>query len=136
MPEGVEGNPVPMEEITAAGAPASIGPYSTAIRDGDTLYLSGQGPIDPETGEALDADIREQTALTMENIAAVLEAAGSSLDSVLQATVYLGDMDDYAAMNEAYAEYLSEPYPARAAVEVGEFPVDVDVEIAVVATVE
>jgi len=125
-----------MEEITAPDAPASIGPYSTAIRDGDTLYLSGQGPIDPATGEALDGDIGEQTALTMENVAAVLEAAGSSLDSVVQATVYLGDMDDYAAMNEVYAEYLSEPYPARAAVEVGEFPVDVGVEIAVVATVE
>lgn len=125
-----------MEAITTEAAPAAIGPYSTAIRDGDTIYLSGQGPIDPETGEALDGDIGEQTALTMENIAAVLEAAGSSLDSIVQATVYLGDMDDYAAMNEVYAEYLSEPYPARAAVEVGEFPVDVGVEIAVVAKVE
>ena len=125
-----------MEEVTTPDAPASIGPYSTAIRDGDTLYLSGQGPIDPETGEALDGDIGEQTALTMRNIAAVLEAGGSSLDSVVKATVYLGDMADYAAFNEAYAEHLSEPYPARAAVEVGEFPVDVDVEIEVVAKVE
>lgn len=125
-----------MEAITAEAAPASIGPYSTAIRDGDTLYLSGQGPIDPETGEVLDGDIAEQTALTMENIAAVLEAAGSSLDNVLKATVYLGDMDDYAAVNEVYAEYLAEPYPARSAVEVGEFPVDVGIEIEVVATVE
>ena len=125
-----------MEAITAEAAPASIGPYSTAIRDGDTLYLSGQGPIDPETGAVLEGDIREQTALTLANIAAVLEAGGSSLDSVVKATVYLGDMDDYAAFNEAYAEHLTEPYPARAAVEVGEFPVDVDVEIEVVATVE
>ena len=125
-----------MEEVTTPDAPASIGPYSTAIRDGDTLYLSGQGPIDPETGEVLDGDIGEQTALTMRNIAAVLEAGGSSLDSVVKATVYLGDMADYAAFNEAYAEHLSEPYPARAAVEVGEFPVDVDVEIEVVAKVE
>lgn len=124
-----------MEAITAADAPASIGPYSTAIRDGDTLYLSGQGPIDPETGEVLDGDIAEQAALTMENIAAVLEAAGSSLDSVVKATVYLGDMDDYAAVNEVYAESMTEPFPARSAVEVGEFPVDVGVEIEVVATV-
>lgn len=125
-----------MEAITTEAAPASIGPYSTAIRDGDTIYLSGQGPIDPETGEVLDGDIGEQTALTMENIAAVLEAAGSSLDSVVKATVYLGDMADYAAVNEVYAEYLTEPYPARSAVEVGEFPVDVGIEIEVVATVE
>lgn len=125
-----------MEAITTEAAPASIGPYSTAIRDGDTIYLSGQGPIDPETGEVLDGDIGEQTALTMENIAAVLEAAGSSLDSVVKATVYLGDMADYAAVNEVYAEYLTEPYPARSAVEVGEFPVDVGIEIEVVATVD
>ncbi|MEF8886591.1 MAG: Rid family detoxifying hydrolase [Haloarculaceae archaeon] len=125
-----------MEEITTDEAPASIGPYSQAIRDGDTVYTSGQGPIDPETGEVLDGDIAEQTALTLENIAAVLEAAGTSLDNVLKATVYVGDMEDYGAVNDAYAEYMSEPFPARSAVEVGEFPVDVGVEIEVVATVE
>jgi 2-iminobutanoate/2-iminopropanoate deaminase len=125
-----------MEEITTDEAPASIGPYSQAVRDGDTVYTSGQGPIDPETGEVLDGDIAEQTALTLENIAAVLEAASTSLDSVLKATVYVGDMDDYAAVNDVYAEYMSEPFPARSAVEVGEFPVDVGVEIEVVATVE
>jgi reactive intermediate/imine deaminase len=76
-----------MEEITTDEAPASIGPYSQAVRDGDTVYTSGQGPIDPETGEVLDGDIAEQTALTLENIAAVLEAAGTSLDNVLTATV-------------------------------------------------
>lgn len=125
-----------MDEITTAEAPASIGPYSQAVRDGDTVYTSGQGPIDPETGEVLDGDIAEQTALTLENIAAVLEAAGTSLDSVLKATVYVGDMDDYGAVNDVYAEYMSDPFPARSAVEVGEFPVDVGVEIEVVATVE
>ena len=125
-----------MEEITTDEAPASIGPYSQAVRDGDTVYTSGQGPIDPETGDVLDGDIAEQTALTLENIAAVLDAAGTSLDNVLKATVYVGDMDDYGAVNDAYAEYMSEPFPARSAVEVGEFPVDVGVEIEVVATVE
>jgi len=125
-----------MEEMTTDEAPASIGPYSQAIRDGDTVYTAGQGPIDPETGDILDGDIAEQTALTLENIAAVLEAAGTSLDNVLKATVYINDMEDYSAVNDAYAEYISEPFPARSAVEVGKFPVDVGVETEVVATVE
>ena len=125
-----------MEEITTDEAPASIGPYSQAVRDGDTVYTAGQGPIDPETGEVLDGDITEQTALTLENIAAVLEAAGTSLDNVLKATVYVGDMDDYGAVNDVYSEYMSEPFPARSAVEVGGFPVDLGVEVEVVATVE
>lgn len=125
-----------MEEITTDEAPASIGPYSQAVRDGDTVYTSGQGPIDPETEEVLDGDIAAQTALTLENLAAVLDAAGTSLDNVLKATVYVGDMNDYAAVNDVYAEYMSVPFPARSAVEVGEFPVDVGVEIEVVATVE
>jgi len=125
-----------MEEMTTDEAPASIGPYSQAIRDGDTVYTAGQGPIDPETGDILDGDIAEQTALTLENIATVLEAAGTSLDNVLKATVYINDMEDYSAVNDAYAEYISEPFPARSAVEVGKFPVDVGVETEVVATVE
>lgn len=123
-----------MEEITTDEAPASIGPYSQAVRDGDTVYTSGQGPIDPETGEVADGDIAEQTALTLENIAAVLEAAGTSLDNVLTATVYVGDMDDYAAVNDVYAEYMSEPYPARAAMEVSRLPIEIGVEIEVVAS--
>ena len=125
-----------MQEIATDAAPPSIGPYSQASRDGDTVYASGQGPIDPETGAVVDGDVGEQVALTMENVAAVLEAAGTSLDSVVKTTVYLADMDDYDAVNEAYAEAVSEPYPARVAVEAGEFPVDVAVEIEVVATVE
>jgi reactive intermediate/imine deaminase len=125
-----------MEAIATDEAPASIGPYSQAVRDGDTVYTSGQGPLDPETGEVVDGDIGAQTARTLENLAAVLEAASSSLEGVLTATVYLGDMDDYAAVNEVYVEYISEPFPARTVIEVGEFPVDVGVEIAVVAKVE
>ena len=125
-----------MEEISTDEAPGAIGPYSQAIRHGDTVYTAGQGPLDPETGEVVDGDIGAQTARTMENLAAVLEAAGTSLDTVVKATVYLGDMADYAAVNEVYAEYLSEPFPARTAVEVGEFPVELGVEIEVVAAVE
>jgi 2-iminobutanoate/2-iminopropanoate deaminase len=125
-----------MEEISTDEAPGAIGPYSQAIRHGDTVYTAGQGPLDPETGEVVDGDIGAQTARTMENLAAVLEAAGTSLENVVKATVYLGDMADYAAVNEVYEEYVSEPFPARTAVEVGEFPVDLGVEIEVVAAVE
>lgn len=124
-----------MREISTDEAPDSLGPYSQGIRDGDTIYTSGQGPIDPDTGEVIDGDIGEQTALTLENLAAVLSAGGGSLDDVVKTTIYVGDMDDYAAINEVYAEYMSEPFPARSAVEVGEFPVDLGVEIEVVASV-
>ncbi len=124
-----------MEAIETDAAPPSIGPYSQAIRDGDTVYTAGQGPIDPDTGAVIDGDVAAQTHLTMENLAAVLAAADTSLANVVRTTVYLGDVDDYDALNEAYADHVTEPYPARSAVEVGEFPVDVDVEIEVVATV-
>ena len=124
-----------MQEIQTDDAPGSIGPYSQGIRDGDTIYVSGQGPVDPETGDIVGDDAGEQTARTMENIGAVLEAAGSSLDNVVKATVFVRDMDNYAAVNEVYAEYLSEPYPARSAVEVSNLPIDIMVEIEVIATV-
>lgn len=124
-----------MEEIWTDAAPDSIGPYSQGIKDGDRVYVSGQGPVDPDTGTVRAGDIRDQTALTLENIAAVLEAADTSLDNVLKANIYLGDMDDYDGVNEVYSEYMSEPFPARAAVEVSRFPVDIDVEIEVTARV-
>jgi len=124
-----------MQPISTDEAPASLGPYSQGIRDGDTIYTSGQGPIDPDTGEVIDGDIREQTAQTLENLDAVLAAGGGSLDDVVKTTVYVADMGDYDAINEAYAEYVSRPYPARSAVEVGEFPVEIGVEIEVVARV-
>jgi 2-iminobutanoate/2-iminopropanoate deaminase len=123
-----------MEEISTDDAPASIGPYSQGIVDGDTVHVSGQGPVDPDTDEVVSDDVREQTARTLENIAAVLEAAGASLDDVVKANVYVTDMDDYNAVNEVYGEYMSEPYPARAAVEVAALPIDIAVEIEVQAT--
>jgi 2-iminobutanoate/2-iminopropanoate deaminase len=125
-----------MQEISTDEAPDAIGPYSQGIRDGDRVYVSGQGPVDPETGEVASDDIREQTARTLENVAAILEAAGASMDDVLKANVYVTDMDDYDAVNEVYAEHVSEPYPARAAVEVSDLPIDIGVEIEVVARVE
>lgn len=123
-----------MKEITTEDAPPSIGPFSQGIEDGDRIYVSGQGPIDPASGEIVDGDVAAQTERTLENVDAILRAAGRSLADVVKATVFLGDMDDYEAVNEVYAEYTSEPYPARSAVEVVRHPVDIDVEIEVVAT--
>lgn len=123
-------------EISTEHAPSAIGPYSQGIRDGDRVYVSGQGPIDPETGEVVSDDVGEQTAQTLENISAILEAADTSLDNVLKANVYVTDMDDYEAVNDVYAEYFTEPYPARAAVEVSRLPIEIAVEIEVVARVE
>lgn len=125
-----------MDELSTSDAPESIGPYSQGIRDGDRIFVSGQGPLDPDTGEVISADIGEQAERTLENVAAILEAGGASLDSVIKATVFVTDMDDYNAINEVYGEYMSKPYPARSAVEVGELPGPFDVEIEVIAEVE
>lgn len=123
-----------MEEITTDDAPGSIGPYSQGIIDGDTVYVSGQGPADPDTREVEVEDIQDQAAQTLENVSAVLEAAGSSIDNVVKATVFVTDMDNYDSVNEVYGEYMSEPYPARSAVQVEDLPVDIDVEIEVIAS--
>ncbi|WP_262177065.1 RidA family protein [Haloarcula laminariae] len=125
-----------MDELSTSDAPESIGPYSQGIRDGDRIYVSGQGPLDPDTGKVVSADIGEQTERTLENVAAILEAGGASLDDVVKATVFVTDMDNYDAVNEVYGQYMSSPYPARSAVEVGELPGPFDVEIEVIAEVE
>lgn len=125
-----------MEEIQTDAAPASIGPFSQGIRDGDRIFVSGQGPVDPDSGDVVSEDVREQTARTLENVAAVLDAGGGSLDSVVKTTVFVTDMSNYDAVNDVYEEYMSEPYPARSAVEVADLPIDIGVEIEVVASVE
>jgi len=125
-----------MEELTADDAPASIGPFSQGIRDGDTVYVSGQGPIDPDSGEVVSEDVREQTARTLENINAVLGTADCGLDDIVKTTVFVSDMRYYDAVNDTYGEYMSEPYPARSAVEVVKLPVDIDIEIEAVASLE
>lgn len=122
-----------MEEIETDDAPASIGPFSQGIIEGDKIYVSGQGPVDPETGVIIDGDVKEQTAQTLENIESVLEAGGASLDDILKATVFVMDMADYDKVNEVYDKYMSAPYPARSAVQVADLPVDIDVEIEVIA---
>jgi reactive intermediate/imine deaminase len=122
-----------VREIQTQSAASPVGPYSQAIVSGDRIYVSGQGPLDAETGTIVGETVSEQTAQTLDNAAAILEAADASLDDVVKTTVYLRDADDYDAMNEVYADYFSEPYPARCAVEAADFAADITVEIELVA---
>jgi 2-iminobutanoate/2-iminopropanoate deaminase len=118
--------------ISTKRAPAAIGPYSQAIVVGDLIFTSGQLPIDPVTAE-IGETIEEQTRMSLEHVRSVLEAAGSSMDKVCKATVFLSDMNDFAAMNGIYARFFTQDYPARSAVEVARLPKDVLIEIEVVA---
>ena len=127
---------MPIERISTDAAPAAIGPYSQAVVANGFVFASGQIPIDPATGDIVEGDIAVQTRRVLDNLKAVLEAAGSSLAQVVKTTVYLSSIDDYPAMNEVYAEYFGESCPARAAVAVAALPRNVDVEIEVVAVVE
>ena len=123
------------EPVKTTHAPAALGPYSQAIKAGGFVYVSGQVPIDPETGEFVPGGIAEQTDRVLKNVAAVLEAAGSSLDLVLKTTVFLADMNEFAAMNEVYAKFFKEAPPARATVQAARLPRDARVEIEAVALV-
>jgi 2-iminobutanoate/2-iminopropanoate deaminase len=117
-------------------APAAIGPYSQAVRSGNLVFLSGQIPLDPETGHVVEGDAAVQTARVLQNLSAILEAAGSSLGQVVKATVYLKDMADFAMMNEVYARFFADCPPARATVEAARLPRNVSVEIDLIAEVE
>ena len=114
-------------------APADIGPYSQAIHIGQLLFTSGQVPIDPETGAIVEGGIQEQARQSLNNIKAILNAAGTNMGAVVKTTVFLQDMNDFAAMNEVYAQFFQEPYPARSAVQVARLPKDVLVEIEAIA---
>ena len=116
-------------------APKAIGPYSQAIKAGGFLFVSGQIPIDPLSGQFVSGGIAEQTEQVMKNLSAVLVSAGSGLDQVVKATVFLADMDEFVAMNEVYGRYFSSDPPARATVEVGRLPRDARVEIDVIAMI-
>ena len=120
------------EVISAAGAPAAIGPYSHAVKAGNLLFLSGQVGIDPATGK-IEGDITAQTRQAIANVKAVLATAGCTLDNVVKTTVYLGEMHFFGAMNEVYAAEFCEPYPARSAIAVKELPKQALVEIEVIA---
>jgi len=119
--------------IQTDGAPAAIGPYSQAVRVDDWVYLSGQIALVPETGELVGPDVVAQTRQLLNNLRAVIEAAGGTLDDVVKTTIYLREMSDYAAVNEVYAEFFFKSRPARAAVAVSGLPRDVRVEIDAVA---
>ena len=123
-----------MKAISTTKAPGAIGPYSQGIQIGEFIYTSGQIPIDPATGTFAEGGIKEQTRQSLQNIKAILEKAGSSMDKVVKTTVFLADMNDFADMNSVYAEFFSEPYPARSAVAVKTLPKNALVEIEVVAT--
>ena len=122
--------------ISSPDAPKAIGPYSPAIRAGQLLFVSGQVPIDPGTGNMIAGGIAEQTRRVLDNVGALLTAAGRSFGDVVRTTVFLADVNDFAAMNEVYGQYFVEPYPARATVHVARLPKDARVEIDVIATFE
>ena len=125
-----------MKDVTAIStdrAPKAIGPYSQAVRANGFLFLSGQIPLDPETGELVRGTIDEEAGRVFRNLGAVLEAAGSGFDKVVRTTVFLVDLADFAAMNAVYARQFSEPYPARTTVAVAALPLGARIEIELVA---
>jgi len=123
-----------MKVISTTKAPAAIGPYSQAIQVGNLVYTSGQIPVDPATGSFVEGGIKEQTRQSLTNIKAILAEVGLSMSNVVKTTVFLADMNDFADMNTVYAEFFTEPYPARSAVAVKSLPKGALVEIEVVAS--
>lgn len=124
------------QAVQAPGAAPAIGPYSPALKVGNFLFLSGQIPLDPSSGQLVTGDIRVQTKRVLDNIGAVLAGAGVDFSNVVKSTVFLVDFDDFAAMNEIYATYFTVPYPARSTVEVSRLPKDCGIEIEVLAVLE
>jgi 2-iminobutanoate/2-iminopropanoate deaminase len=122
-----------MERLATTHAPGAIGPYSQAIRHGSLVFLSGQIPLDPDTGGMVDGDIRKQTDRVMKNLAAVLSTASLDFTNVAKTTIYLVDLADFQAVNEVYGSYLREPFPARATVQVSALPRGARVEIDAIA---
>jgi 2-iminobutanoate/2-iminopropanoate deaminase len=119
--------------IVTEQAPKPVGPYSQAIIEGDFIFVAGQGPINPATGSLELGDARSETRRVFENLRAILQAAGSSLDHVVKCNVYLRDIKDFAAMNEVYATYFTPPFPARTTIQAGALPGGIAVEIECIA---
>jgi 2-iminobutanoate/2-iminopropanoate deaminase len=130
--ETIEEDPLRHATVTDK-APKPIGPYSQAITEGDFIFASGQGCTNPQTGQLERGDARSETKRTFENLRAILQAAGSSLDDVVKCNVYLRNIDDFAAMNEVYATYFSPPFPARTTIQAGALPGGIAVEIECIA---
>lgn len=122
-----------LQAVATKKAPGAIGPYSQAIKISNMLYTSGQLGMDPETGEILSGDIKVETKRALDNLVAILEEAGTSLEKVVKTTVFVKDMNDFAMVNEVYGEYFSEHKPARSCVEVARLPKDGNVEIEAIA---
>lgn len=122
--------------VRTDAAPAAVGPYSQGIRVGNLLFVSGQLPLDPATGTFVEGGIEEQTARCLDNIKAILAQAGISMDSVVKTTVFLADMDDFAAMNKVYSSYFKTDPPARSAFQVARLPKNGQIEIEAIAWVE
>ena len=119
--------------IHTDSAPAAIGPYSQAVKSEKLLFISGQMPVDPDTGAVVEGNVTAQTQQSLSNVKAILNAAGTNMGAVVKVTVFLTDMNDFAAMNEVYAQFFQAPYPARSAVQVARLPKDVKVEIEAIA---
>jgi 2-iminobutanoate/2-iminopropanoate deaminase len=119
--------------ISTTKAPQAIGPYSQAVRFENLLFVSGQIPIEPESGEILKGNIKEQTQQILENLNSILTAGGSSLNNVLRITIFLTNLEDYAAVNETYAQFFDESQPARSTVQVSRLPMNVQIEIDAIA---
>jgi 2-iminobutanoate/2-iminopropanoate deaminase len=121
------------EIIPTTKAPAPVGPYSPVVAFDKLIFISGQGPLDTETGQLITATVGEEARQTLENIKNILEDVGSSMSNVLKVTAYLGDMDNFSAFNEVYAEYFPSDPPARTCIQAGRLPFDIKVEIDVIA---
>ncbi|MFC7054481.1 RidA family protein [Enterococcus alcedinis] len=122
-----------MKPITTNGAPGAIGPYSQAIQIGELVYTSGQLPVNPTTG-MIPEGVKEQAKQSLENVQAILESTGTSMEKVFKTTIFIKDMNDFVEINEVYSQFFKEPFPARSCVEVARLPKDVKVEIEVIAT--
>jgi 2-iminobutanoate/2-iminopropanoate deaminase len=121
------------QAIASPGAPTAIGPYSSALRAGSFVFISGQVPLDPATGALVEGDIAAQTRRALQNLGALLTAAGLSPTHVVRTTVFLADLNDFAAMNAVYATFFSEPFPTRSTIEAARLPRDARVEIDAIA---
>lgn len=126
---------MPKQPIKTPRAPAAIGPYSQGVRAGGFIFISGQIPLDPTSGEVVNGDVAQQTDRVMRNIRAILDDSGGTLEDVVKTTIFLADMNDLATVNEVYGRYFSSEPPARATVQVARLPKDVKVEIEAVAYV-
>ncbi len=124
------------QAVTTSSAPQAIGPYSQAIRAGGLLFVSGQIPLDPATNVLVGGDIGDQTRQVLQNLGAILKAAGGSFEHVVRTTVYLADMADFTAMNDVYATYFTAPAPARSTIQAAALPKNARVEIDVVAALD